>query len=275
MTTSRRAFVLLAAAGVLRGQAAEFTCPMDPDVRAKAPGRCPKCGMKLVEHAPDFHEFPVKFTFTPPTIPAGVPIQIRIDVPGAQGFEVMHEKQLHLFLVSADLSYFAHEHPVASGTGFAHKTTLPKEGVYKVIADFYPVGGVPQLGETLISTAGWKGGLAESTRTLQPDIGPKQGANLGVTLRMERALPGRKTLLFLDLDPVQGLEPYLGAWAHMLLVSEDLVDTAHQHPSIADGSKTVQFDVFFPRATRYKVWIQMQRAGVVNTVAFTIPVEAL
>jgi hypothetical protein len=152
---------------------------------------------------------------------------------------------------------------------------LPKDGVYKVIADFYPLGGVPQLGETLVSTAGWRGSLAEATRTLQPDVGPQQGANLGVTLRMERALPGRKTLLFLDLDPVQGLEQYLGAWAHMLLVSEDLVDTMHQHPSIAEGGKTVQFDVFFPRATRYRVWIQMQRAGVVNTVAFTVPVEAL
>jgi len=272
---TRREWGLLLGASLLHGQAAEFTCPMDPDVRAKAPGRCPRCGMKLVAHTPDFREYPVRFTFTPPTIPAGVPVQVRIDVPGVAGFEVMHEKQLHLFVVSADLQYFAHEHPVAEGAGFSHKTVLPREGVYKVIADFYPRGGVPQLGETLVSTAGYRGSLAEATRVLKPDVGPQRGANLGVALRMERAYPGRKSLLFFDLSPADGLEQYLGAWAHMLMVSEDLVDTVHDHPSIADGGKTVQFDVFFARATRYRVWVQFQRSGVVNTVAFTVPVEAL
>jgi len=188
---------------------------------------------------------------------------------------VMHEKQLHLFVVSADLQYFAHEHPVAEGAGFSHKTVLPREGAYQVIADFYPRGGVPQLGETLVSTAGYRGSLAEATRVLKPDVGPQRGPNLGVALRMERAYPGRKSLLFFDLSPVDGLEQYLGAWAHMLMVSEDLVDTVHDHPAIADGGKTVQFDVFFARATRYRVWVQFQRLGVVNTVAFTVPVEAL
>ena len=29
-----------------------YTCPMHPEVRQPAPGRCPKCGMKLVPAAP-------------------------------------------------------------------------------------------------------------------------------------------------------------------------------------------------------------------------------
>lgn len=272
---SRRELALLLVASRLRAQAAEYTCPMDPDVRSQKPGRCPRCGMTLVQRTPDFHEYPVRFTFTPATIPAGQPIDVRIDVPGVTGFEIMHEKQLHLFVVSADLRYFAHEHPVVSGKGFAHKTRLPREGVYKFIADFYPRGGVPQLGETLVSTAGWKGSLADSLTKLTPDVAPQHGPNLGVSLRMEKAIPGRKTLLFFDLVPTQGIQQYLGAWAHMLIVSEDLVDTIHEHPSIADGGMTVQFNVFFPRACTYRVWIQFQRLGVVNTVAFTIPVEAL
>jgi len=248
---------------------------MDPDVRRDAPGRCPKCGMKLVEHTPDFHEYPVHFSFIPATIPARVPIQVQIHVPDVSVFEVMHEKLLHLFIISADLQYFSHEHPVVDGKGFSHQTILPRDGVYKVIADFYPRGGVPQLGETLVSTAGWKGSLAESIRTLKPDVTPQRAVNLIVSLRMEKPVPGRKTLLFFDLSPMDGLQQYLGAWAHMLMVSEDLTDTVHEHPSIADGSGTVQFDVFFARSTRYRVWVQFQRLGVINTVAFTIPVEAL
>jgi hypothetical protein len=37
----------------------------------------------------------------------------------------------------------------------------------------------------------------------------------------------------------------------------------------------MQFNIFFPREAAYRVWIQFQRKGVVNTVVFTIPVTAL
>ncbi len=79
----------------------------------------------------------------------------------------------------------------------------------------------------------------------------------------------------MHLKPGDGIEPYLGAWAHMLMVSDDLIDTLHDHPSIADGGPEMQFDVFFPRARTYRVWVQFQRLGKVNTVAFTIPVAAI
>lgn len=273
---TRRAAALLLASGLLRAQTpAEYTCPMDPDIRRALPGRCPKCGMKLVEHTPDFHEYPVRFSFDPPNIPSRVPLAIRIEVPGVSEFEVMHEKLLHLFVISADLQYFTHEHPFADGKGFSHKTVLPRDGVYKLVADFYPRGGVPQLGETLVSTAGWKGGFSDSLAILTPDLAAQRSVNLSVSLRMEKPAPGRKNLLFFDLSPQDGQQRYLGAWAHMLMVSEDLIDTVHEHPSLADGTGTVQFDVFFARATRYKVWIQFQRLGVVNTVSFNIPVQAL
>ena len=33
-------------------QAMEYTCPMHPDVTSDKPGKCPKCGMTLVEKKP-------------------------------------------------------------------------------------------------------------------------------------------------------------------------------------------------------------------------------
>src|SRR5271155_1945091 len=33
--------------------AGDWVCPMDPDVRSKQPGVCPRCGMKLVTKVPE------------------------------------------------------------------------------------------------------------------------------------------------------------------------------------------------------------------------------
>jgi hypothetical protein len=35
------------------GTTTVYTCPMHPEVRAEQPGRCPKCGMKLVPEQPE------------------------------------------------------------------------------------------------------------------------------------------------------------------------------------------------------------------------------
>ena len=37
----------------------------------------------------------------------------------------------------------------------------------------------------------------------------------------------------------------------------------------------MQFDVIFPRARGYRVWVQFQRSGVVNTAHFDVPVNEL
>jgi len=49
----------------------------------------------------------------------------------------------------------------------------------------------------------------------------------------------------------------------------------HDHPAIADGGPEMQFNVIFPRARTYRVWVQFQRKGVVNTAFFDIPVAEL
>ena len=82
-------------------------------------------------------------------------------------------------------------------------------------------------------------------------------------------------MLFFRVSPSEGLQQYIGAWAHLLAVSDDLIDTIHSHPFIADGGPSLQFNLFFPRAATYRVWIQLQRNGVVNTVAFTVPVQGI
>jgi hypothetical protein len=264
-------------------QAVEFICPMDRDVRSKTPGKCPRCGITLVANLPEPVEYPVDLHVDPPQIPAGRPISLEFRIADPQTgapvkqFEMVHEKLFHLFIVSQDLQYFAHVHPQLDGAVFRLETSLPKPGTYRLLADFYPTGGTPQLTPKTITTAGYTVPLEAAIPHLAPDLAAKHAENLTAELKLDppEPLAGKKTMLFVHLTPGDGIEPYIGAWAHLLAVSDDMVDTIHEHPFIADGGPDMQFNIFFPREAMYRVWIQFQRKGVVNTVAFTIPVTAL
>ncbi len=263
-------------------RAIEFSCPMDKDVRAKGPGKCPKCGMKLEAGIQDLVEYPVSMKTLPASTPAGrtVGIEFRVREPNdgrfVRDFEVVHEKLFHLFVVGEDLEYFAHVHPEARPDGsFFLNMALPAPGIYRLLCDFYPKGGTPQFVPKTLTTAGYAKALRKPD--LKPDLARKQAENLSVELKLAPAKPiaGQKTLMFFTVDPSSGFEPLLGAWGHMLAVSDDRIDMIHEHPAIADGGPVVQFNVIFPREAAYRVWVQFQRAGKVNTVAFTVPVAQL
>jgi len=87
-------------------------------------------------------------------------------------------------------------------------------------------------------------------------------------------MAGMPTRLLLDVGPTDNLQKYLGVWAHLLAASDDLIDLMHMHPSIADGQHEMQFDIVFPRPRVYRIWVQFQRNGVVNTARFDVPVTA-
>jgi len=277
--------MLVSAAGLLlRAQDTEFVCPMDRDVRSKSPGSCPRCGMKLVAGLPMPVEYPMDFRADPPSLPAGreVTLAFRVLDPGTgrpiTRFEIIHEKLFHLFLVSQDLEYFSHEHPALGRDGwFRLKTRLPKPGVYRLLADFDPTGGTPQLAARTFSTAGWSAPLAGSIAHPPQDLTPQRGTNVNVSLTLDPEIPlaGKKTMLVFQVAPADGLQQFIGAWAHLLAVSNDLIDTIHSHPFLADGGPQMQFNLFFPRAAPYRIWLQLQRDGVVNTVSFTLHVKAL
>jgi hypothetical protein len=259
----------------------EFVCPMDPDVRSKAPGKCPRCSMALVPGIPDQLEYPVDLKLTPRAVKPGSKVELAFSIhdPNSgelvRDFEIMHEKLFHLFLVSQDLKFFLHQHPVLGPDGvFRYNAVLPKPGMYRVLSDFYPKGGTPQL---IARTVIVSGAAITAGTKLQPDLNPQRSENVSAALRMEPPEPiaGMKTLLFFKLDPAEGLEQYLGAWGHMMAASQDLVDMIHTHPFLADGGPNVQFNLIFPRPGVYRVWVQFQRKGVVNTVAFNIPVSEL
>jgi Heavy metal binding domain len=262
-----------------------FYCPMEPDIRSNQAGKCPRCGMTLVEGVPDILEYPVDLSVDPPVphpneltrLTFGL-IDPRTERP-VRTLEVVHEKLYHVFVVSQDLSFFLHTHPERNGDEDFHlDVRLPKPGLYRVLSDFYPSGATPQLVTNTLIVPG-----AQTTMDgahIQADVSPKttENARVDLTLSPSHIVARQDVSMVFRVRPEQGVEPYLGAWGHMLAASADLVDMTHNHPiAAADSSggagKDIQFNMAFPRAGVYRVWVQFQRLGVVNTVAFNVPVE--
>lgn len=263
----------------------DYVCPMDADVRSDQPGFCTRCGMRLRLGIPDLKEYPLDVTTNPSTIRAGEKVRFLFSFKDpatnlqVKNFEIVHQKLFHLFFVSSDLKYFLHEHPVFQPDGsFYFDQTFPKAGMYQLVADVFPSAGSPQLIPRTVFVSPRSGeALLPEEGKLEPDTGVQHGANTNVDVSMipARAVAGAKTLVFFHFDKTDGMEKYLDAWAHMFIASDDTIDLMHEHPIVADGGAQMQFSLVFPRPRVYRVWLQFQRSGVLNTIAVNIPAVTL
>ncbi len=190
-----------------------------------------------------------------------------------KAFDVAHEKTIHLMLMSKDLGWFAHEHPMQLSDGsFVWNGRFPAGGDYLVFADVAPKNKGSQVLGTRLRLAG----AAPAARPLVRSKTAKAG---GVEAVLEGgAYPvGETTPLAFRLKsggkPVTDLQPYLGAWGHLMIVHRDGATFVHSHPSEAKPTNgRVVFDARFPRAGTYKAWAQFQRGGRVVTLPFVFEV---
>ena len=257
---------------------AQFWCVMHPEARSETRGTCPLCGMALVPMPPaSFATNPVDLRVTPTL--AGARLRIAVKQPGrdtlVRTFSIVHERPMHLFVVGEGLEFFAHEHPVQQPDGvFMLDLALPRPGVYMAIAEFLPEAGTPQTFQQAFTTGSAFGRPAnpaidvtaktvDGMRVSVDASKVKAGDTKPLTVRIEDAATGA---------PVTDLESYLGAAAHLLVVSADLTEAIHGHPTGDVHGPSVTFDPLIPRAGVYKIWIQFQRAGRISTAAFVIEV---
>ena len=263
----------------------DYVCPMDANVRSDKPGFCSKCGMRLRLGIPDLKEYQLDVSTTPSVIHPNEKVRFLFTFrdpdtgTAVRDYEVVHQKLFHLFFVSSDLKYFMHEHPVIRDDGsFVFEHLFPKAGMYRMLADVFPSAGSPQLIPKTIFVSPRSGdSTLPDEASLAPDLGVQHGANTDVQVSTipEKPMAGTKTILFFKFNKADGMEKYLDAWAHMLVASDDTIDLMHEHPSIADGGAEMQFTLILPRERTYRVWLQFQRSGVLNTVAVNIPVVTL
>ncbi|WP_183092516.1 hypothetical protein [Nocardioides stalactiti] len=193
-----------------------------------------------------------------------------LDAAGAPvtSYDVQHEKELHLIAVSRDLAQFRHVHPEldpASGTW-----TIPIDlsgGPWRLYADFAPAGGEPTVAEAELLVSG----------DFAPEpLGPDQlTSNVdGYEVHLERDEESSTVTLHVtrDGEDVTDLEPYLGAYGHLVAIRAEDLDYLHVHPEDGPAGPEVAFHAEFVDAGRYRLFLDFQHGGEVHTADFTITV---
>lgn len=200
-------------------------------------------------------------------------------------FDIVHEKQIHFMVVSADMRYFAHEHPVLGSDGkFALEYTFPTGGEYHLFADVAPKGAGSQIlmqpirvnGPVPASTGATKfvSSLTDTVDGLKVALvgDPSKfpvGRSLNVTFTVKDAATNA---------PITDLEPYLGAMAHLMLIHQDGTTFVHSRPDETDPTNghqgSLTFLARFPKPGFYRGWLQTQRGGKVETATFTWEVRS-
>jgi len=296
-----------------------YACPMNCELGrfAEAPGSCAVCGMDLKLVSAREHRVEIT-TLDPatgePTRPqAGVPCRLEFVVQAPDGsrlrdFERVHEKLMHLLIVSDDLSWFAHEHPERLADGsFVLDLVFPHGGGHVLYHDFTP----PRIGMQVVPVELDVAGEVPFPVPLVPSA-PGEVLVDGYTVAL--ALPPRLTALdnvplrvriSRDGQPVTDLQPFLGALGHLIVISEDRQRFVHSHPlelpraagagaAVAGATPAgpadpgasavgapraaagpeIVFRALFPAAGRYKAWAQCQHAGAVLTAPFVFDVAS-
>ena len=206
------------------------------------------------------------------------PFAFRILGPGnapVTGYTTSHDKDLHLIVVRRDLSGFQHVHPTLAADGtWSIPLAVAAPGQYRVFADFQPAGQAEglTLGADLPAPGDYQPlpvpAPARTTRvdgytvTLAGDLTP--GSSSKLTLSVSK-----------DGRPVTDLQPYLGAYGHLVALRDGDLAYLHVHPEGAPGDgrtpagPEVTFNAEVPSAGSYRLYLDFQYAGVVRTAEFT------
>lgn len=176
-------------------------------------------------------------------------------------FEVMHDKLLHLIVVSKDLSWFTHIHPEWQGEGqFTIDYALPRAGDYWLYADYVTTEGGHEVATHSLKVAGANPLPSQPKLTADKPVGPwitkkfrvhdegkappPDAALYEVALMpMPTTLrAGQEAMLhFLVRDasgkPLSDLQPYMGAMGHAVILSADGKTYLHTHPMEGDEAE--------------------------------------
>ncbi|MDQ3576901.1 MAG: hypothetical protein M3443_04725 [Actinomycetota bacterium] len=221
------------------------------------------------------------YTLTPaaPALAGAASQRYEFTVVGPDGavviaFDQAHDKRMHLIVVRRDTAAFQHVHPTMAPNGtWAVPLNLSLSGAYRVYADFHPSGGEAVVLGVDLDVAGdyQPKSYPQSTVAKVDDYEVRLDGDL---------VPGQSSKLTLTVvrngREVTDLQPYLGAYGHLVALRGGDLAYLHVHPDGAPGDgKTpagpnVTFFTEVPSVAGYRLFFDFQHEGKVRTAEFAI-----
>lgn len=226
------------------------------------------------------------YVLTPVQVPAttGVPGSLSFTVLGPSGaplidYAVAHEKELHLIVIRTDGTEFVHAHPTLNkDTGvWSMPWQWQSAGTYRVFADFQPAdraSGKLTLSRTVEVAGAFVPAPATAARTVDQVA--------GYTVRLDGDLvAGQSSPLTVTVTrsgaPVTTLQPYLGAFGHLVALRDGDLAYLHVHPEGAEpaqedqtGGPAVTFAATAPTTGRYLLFFDFRAGASVHTATFVV-----
>jgi hypothetical protein len=204
-----------------------------------------------------------------------------------------HGHLMHLFLVEwPGMGSVFHLHPEQTAPGF-FATSLPAvpQGTYRIYGDIVHESGFAETAVGEVKLPDIVGGPVSGDDAAGPSL-PADGYRM--VWHDEKPIIATQLNLFSfgilgpDGKPVNDLEPYMGMGGHAEFIKEDGSVFAHVHPtgsvpmaSVAVASQAammamhetnpgpvVSFPYGVPTPGKYRIFVQMKRAGKVETGGF-------
>lgn len=221
-----------------------------------------------------------------PRVAAGTSTALSFSVKDESGRKVTayqreHGKELHFIVASRDLTVYRHLHPTRAADGtWSVRTQLPAAGGYRAFADFKPAekgaSGVTLGADLAVSGKAEPAALPPVRATVEVD---------GYRVTLDGALtPGKANELKLTVSkdgrPVTNLQPYLGAYGHLVALRAGDLAYLHVHPNgepddgVTEPGPEVSFTATAPSSGAYRLFLDFQHEGEVRTAAFTVDVPA-
>jgi hypothetical protein len=218
-----------------------------------------------------------------------------------------HDHRMHLFVVSPDLDRFWHLHPSETSAA-AFEQPLPDlpAGRYDLFADVVHKTGVPETLTASLDVPALNGTPLSGDDSAWE--GPARMSHIAWIRDAQPLTTKRLTMFTFRVDdesgrPADDLELYMGMPGHAIFVRKDRRVFAHVHPAgsapmaslaltvnptahAARGGQTsstheahtpipptITFPYGFPEAGDYRIFVQVKRAGRIETGLFEAHVQ--